>query len=373
VIQHSAANERIKRRYFGFLKAAKRQSDSTIDGAAEALHRFESFNRFRDFKAFHIEQAVAFKAHLAEQRGATSGQPLSKATLYATLTYLKRFFQWLAAEPGYRSRLKYSDAEYFNITEKEARVATARRDRPYPSVAQVLHAIRTMPASTIVERRDRAVIAFTLLTGARDGAIASFKVKHVDARNRRVFHDAREVNTKFSKSFPTFFFPVDPTLEKIVAEWVAELCDQRLYGPEDPLFPSTTVQVNGEGQFATNGLSREPWKTAAPIRVIFRKAFAAARLPYFNPHAFRNTLVELAQTRCRTPEEFKAWSQNLGHERVLTTFNSYGAVSTRRQGELIGALDGEAGTQSVEDLDEAIAVLNRIRVRRLKAVTTDEN
>lgn len=343
------------------MKSAKRQSESTVDGAAEAIYRFEAVNRFRDFKAFHIEQALAFKNHLAEQRGATSGQPLSKSTLYAMLTHLKRFFQWLAAEPGYRSLLKYTDAEYFNITEKEARVATARRERPHPSIAQVLHTIKVMPTSTIVERRDRALIAFTLLTGARDSAIASFKIKHTDVRNRRVFQDAREVNTKFSKSFPTYFFPVDPTLDTIVVDWVAELCERLLYGPDDPLFPSTKVHLNEEGQFATEGLSREPWKTATPIRVIFRKAFTAAGLPYFNPHAFRHTLVELAQTRCRTPEQFKAWSQNLGHEGVLTTFVSYGAVSTQRQGELIAALDGRPSAQSAEGLDEAIAVLTRVR------------
>jgi hypothetical protein len=31
----------------------------------------------------------------------------------------------------------------------------------------------------------------------------------------------------------------------------------------------------------------------------------------------------------------KAWSQNLGHADVLTTFTSYGAVPAHRQGELI--------------------------------------
>ena len=34
----------------------------------------------------------------------------------------------------------------------------------------------------------------------------------------------------------------------------------------------------------------------------------------------------------------KAWSQNLGHSDVLTTFTSYGSVPSNRQGELIRAL-----------------------------------
>jgi hypothetical protein len=57
------------------------------------LSRFETDTRFRDFKAFHFEQAIAFKKHLAEQHGKASGEKPSKATLHATLAHLKRFFQ----------------------------------------------------------------------------------------------------------------------------------------------------------------------------------------------------------------------------------------------------------------------------------------
>src|SRR5688500_9237203 len=46
-----------------------------------------------------------------------------------------------------------------------------------------------------------------------------------------------------------------------------------------------------------------------------------------NPHSFRKTLALLGGQQCKTPEEYKAWSQNLGHEHVLTTFCSYGDVS----------------------------------------------
>ena len=84
--KHSADNERIKRKYFAFLKEAKRHSEPTVDAAAKALNRFEVYTKHRDFKAFHFNQAVAFKKHLAEQKGQQSGEKLSKATLHATLT-----------------------------------------------------------------------------------------------------------------------------------------------------------------------------------------------------------------------------------------------------------------------------------------------
>jgi site-specific recombinase XerD len=113
--KHNSTNERIKRKYFAFLKEAKRHSEPTVDATAKALNRLEVYTKFRDFKAFHFEQAIAFKNYLAEQKGQQSGQKLSKATLHATLTQLKCFFQWLAQQLGYKSRIQYSDAEYFNL------------------------------------------------------------------------------------------------------------------------------------------------------------------------------------------------------------------------------------------------------------------
>ena len=80
------------------------------------------------------------------------------------------------------------------------------------------------------------------------------------------------------------------------------------------------------------------WSSAGPIRAIFKGAFAAAGLPYFNPHSFRKTLALLGGQICKSPEEYKAWSQNLGHENVLTTFSSYGDVARHRQAEIIRAL-----------------------------------
>ena len=139
--RHNPNNERIKRRYFVFLKEAKRHGEETVDAAAQALSRFEVATEHRDFRAFHFEQAVAFKRRLADEVSQKSGRKLSKATLHATLSHLKRFFQWLAGQPGFRSRLNYADADYFNLSEKDTRVATARRDKVFPTIEQVKHVI----------------------------------------------------------------------------------------------------------------------------------------------------------------------------------------------------------------------------------------
>ena len=96
---HNPSNERMKRQYFVYLKEAKRYCEATVDAVAKALSRFEADTRFRDFKGFHFEQAIAFKKRLADQQSMATGEKLSKATLHATLADLKRFFHgWRASQ-----------------------------------------------------------------------------------------------------------------------------------------------------------------------------------------------------------------------------------------------------------------------------------
>ncbi len=272
------------------------------------------------------------------QTNKQTGKPLSKATINSVSRYLKSFFQWLSQESGYKSRLNYSDMEYFNLSEKDTRIATAKRERPIPTVEQILHVIDNMPRHTVIDKRNRALIAFTLLSGARDSAIASMKLKHVDILQDRVIQDAREVNTKNSKTFTSDFFPVNDTIRHIVVEWVEYLRNELLYGNDDPLFPKTAMRQNQNQEFEAHDFVKECWSTANPIRAIFKEAFQNAGLDYFNPHSFRKTLVGLGERICQNPEEFKAWSQNLGHENVLTTYLSYGEVQPQRQTEIFKRL-----------------------------------
>lgn len=335
MIGHNAANERIKRQYFNYLAEAMGHSEQTIDGVAKAIARFEAYTRLKDFKSFHIEQAKGFKYYLADQSGARSGAPLSKATLYSTLTALKRFFHWLAGQPGFKSRIAYGDAEYFNLTTKETRIAKASRPERTPTLEQIHHVIMRMPSATDVERRNRSLMAFMILTGARDGAAASFKLRHIDVLEGKLDQDARQVRTKFSKSFVTTFFPVGDDIKAVVVDWVAFLRCEKLWGLDDPLFPATKIEVGDSFRFEPVGLDRKHWSGAGPIRAIFKDVFSAAGLPYFNPHSFRKTLALLGGQRCKSPEEYKAWSQNLGHEHMLTTFCSYGDLNAYRQTEIM--------------------------------------
>ena len=122
-------NERTKHRYLAFLSEAKRLSADTVDQVAAALADFEKSTGQNDFRLFRAEQAQSYKRRLSETSNPKTSRPLAKATIASRLAALKSFFQWLALQPGFKSRLNYSDAEYFNPSGSDARIAKAVREK----------------------------------------------------------------------------------------------------------------------------------------------------------------------------------------------------------------------------------------------------
>ena len=191
-----------------------------------------------------------------------------------------------------------------------------------------------MSARSEVQKRNRAMMALLLLNGTRVTALPSLKINYVRRDGLGIDQDVREVKTKFRKSFPTFYFPVGDDIKATFVDYVAFLRTDLGFHLDDPLFPRTRQGVRAH-PIEVLGPTREHWKTADIVRDVFRRAFAALGRPCYGPHSVCRTLALLAQETCTTPESFKAWSQNLGHEGVLTTFASYGTLPATKQAELL--------------------------------------
>ncbi len=108
----------------------------------------------------------------------------------------------------------------------------------------------------------------------------------------------------------------------------------QLFGPGDALFPKLKMSLK-KGSLAWEELSRETYGTTGTIREVIKTANTDAGLPPFGPHSLRKTRGILANDFCKTPEQFQAWSMNLGHESIATTLSAYCPVSPSRQAELI--------------------------------------
>ena len=200
--------------------------------------------------------------------------------MFSTLRNLREFFFWLADLPGFKSSYRLRRRGLFQSKrqgcgDRPSAPGEARPER-WTRFSIVL---RTMPANTALERRDRALIALAVLTGARIGALASFRHGHINLDQGYVEQDARTVRTKFSKTFRTYFLPVNDEALAVFTDWHEELRRDHLWGLADPLFPATEVGLGSDGGFARVGLSRRAWSTSAPVREIFKRAFESPIYP----------------------------------------------------------------------------------------------
>jgi integrase/recombinase XerD len=335
-------NEIIKRDFASFLKNSEGFSEESVASFEAALLLWEDFNFWRDFEGFDQKQAVAFRDWLKSKRKKGSEKTISLSYCYDNLRRLRRFFEWLSKQP--KSKINPTHIGFLNLSKKENRIATQTRDRKIPTFEEVVQTIESIAGKTEVERRDRALLSLTLLTGARISAIASLPLKSFD-RNRLTLEQnpAYGVKTKFSKKITTALFPLpDERPLKFFLDWFDYLQSERKFSPNDPIFPATRIEHGEENiNFYSPG-SVDPsfWSGSNPARKIFEKRFKNAGTPYYHPHTFRHLIVkEFVKTRL-TEEEKKAISQNLGHEDVGTTFGSYGYghIAEDRQVDLVRSI-----------------------------------
>lgn len=155
-------------------------------------------------------------------------------------------------------------------------------------------AFDAMPVSTEIERRNKALFACLMITGARDGALASLRLKHVDLVEGSIFQDARDVKTKGSKTFTTYFLPVDPVYLPHFEAWVRELREQKLMGHDEP--PKKSAAITSPSASAMN-MTEGP-ATASPPRWASRRS--RRLLSWFMPRPLP------AQPHARPVRSFRA-------------------------------------------------------------------
>lgn len=333
-------NERLKLEYQDYLRHAEGLDHKTIDKVMTAIRQFEASTNCKPFLRFNKDQAMAFKDWMDAARNSRTGKPLSKATIGSTLRVVREFFRWVAGQKGYKAAIGRNDWVYFKQARKDARAAQASAPRAVPSVAQVERAFDAMPSASSLQKRDRALVALLMLTGARVGAVASLRLKHVDLERQHVFQDAREVNTKAANTMNTTFFPMGKHYVEALADYITHLTQDLMFGPEDALFPKSDI-IRGPHGFQVAGLSRHPFASTGPLNEIIKGTFAAVQLPPYTPHSFRHMLALHGDKLCTTRERFKAWSQNMGHKNPLTTVSSYMPVSADAQRAIILGLGND--------------------------------
>ncbi|WP_288901638.1 site-specific integrase [uncultured Sneathiella sp.] len=357
--EYNPKNEMVKKQYEEALLHGKYRDPKTVKAVWSSINSFEAFTGYIDFKDVTTDHVKAFKMSLEHEKN-KSGELLSISTIRSTLGNLKEFFEWLAMHPQFIKKVDGRITQYFRLSDNANRASRASREKTPPTLAELEMTLKAMPYGTDIEKRDRAMFAFVIITCIRDDALVSLKRKDVDANKRTVWQDPRHVRTKRRKGIMTRFLgePM-PLAEKIVMDWLKFLVDVFEIKPNEPLFPKTLMRNNPETMaFEAQGLSREHYANAGQVRDIFKAAFTAVGLPYYNPHLIRNTIVKWA-LKNMSQFEFTALSQNIGHEHVMTTYNPYGKLSEDEQIEAIENIGSKNPELQNVSTDKLLAEVGR--------------
>tara|TARA_R110000787_G_scaffold73456_4_gene163700 strand:- start:5653 stop:6762 length:1110 start_codon:yes stop_codon:yes gene_type:complete len=357
--EYNPNNEIAKKQYEEALLHGKYRDPKTVKAVWNSINSFEAFTGHIDFKDVSTEHVKAFKESLEHEKN-SAGELLSLSTIRSTLGNLRELFEWLATHPKFIKKVDGRITQYFRLSNNANRAARASKEKTPPTLEELETTLKAMPSKTDIEKRDRAMFAFVILTCIRDDALVSLKRKDVDADRRIIWQDPRHVRTKRRKGILTKFLgkPL-PLAEEIVMDWLKHLDEVFDIKPNDPLFPKTLTRNNPETMaFEVQGLSREHYANSGQVRDIFRAAFKAVGLGYYNPHLFRNTIVKWA-LKNMSQFEFMALSQNIGHEHVMTTYNPYGKLSADEQIEAIEKIGAKMPELQDVSIDELVAEIVR--------------
>ena len=343
-IQYNPKNELIKSRFFEMLENAKERDPKTVDSYVKAIHEFEVYSKFIDFKKFSFKLAKGFKEHLSNKRNKHTGEAISKSYLQHYTSQVREFFEWLSRQKGYEKHIKDDDVQYFNISRNNRNKARATNYQESHTIEEIIATIRHMPATYPIEMRNKAMISLALLTTPRISALQTARVGSIkyfrDFDAWAFVQNPNWVNTKFSKHITAFFIGSVRDLYDNVLNFV-EFLKQQGFTDKCPLFPKIIPSFDKEG-LPCSILEKEFIQSQSTIRTVFKQAFNNNDLPYHKPHTFRHAMARKMMRSEGSLLLISSLTQNFGHEnRHDVMISCYGTSPDHERSGILKAFELE--------------------------------
>ncbi|MEY8119970.1 tyrosine-type recombinase/integrase [Falsihalocynthiibacter sp. BN13B15] len=325
-----------------WLQYAGRYDAKTVNAHLSAIRDFEAFLVGKEFSRLTISDASDYREHLKSQ--AQDGR-LSASTVRHRASHVKSFGNWLLSQKGC-SRLDRTLPNYFELPKKFKATVSTDEGEAVPSLEDATIMVESMPHGSRKERRDRAMLAIAFLGALRADTVTSLRIKHFLPETGEIVQDAGVSRTKNGKSLRIKFFPFPPIFLQTGVEWKNELTGLG-YLEDDALFPDQRHLAAPVRPF--NLASITVMKSIHAVSKSFKLAgdFIDMRL---SPHFAKYCVGQLSWMHCRTLEQQKAWSLNMGHDDLAVTQKYYSKIPALRISEIFDAF-GQADEASSEDAE----------------------
>lgn len=358
-------NEKIKKEYYKRL-AIKKQ-EKTIRQIAKSIEKFEEFTEYKDFKLFNFKIAEKYIKHLKEEE-------LSLNTINSYLRNLRNFLEWLSMQTGYKSKISLADVELLSLSHNELNSINKKIINDFPTFEQAKAIFESINPLNDVDKRDKALISFAVLTGMRAEALMTISIGAINVDKMEVFQSKQNnTKTKFGKDILSKIFNFDDEMQACFLEWYRYLKEIKLFSNTDPLFPKTKArQTEDNLSFIHDEIEPYFWQSNSSISNVFKERAKKASMPAFSPHKYRHLSIYLALQKCRNGLEIKVISQHFGHEDVRTALETYSNLSPMQLSETLEKINSNNPTKEIENsLSLAMKLISSIQNDKENTPTTN--
>ena len=329
------ANEEIKQDYRFYLKHQRdfKLNNDSIKDKMSKIDKYDEFFNYADFIEFDTNKGIEYYNHLL---GRFENGQLEMSTVLSYLNTIKEFLNWYFDNHKVKSK-KTLIASLVTLEPKDEHRRLAQRLEyvEYPSQDE-FEQIISFSEETILDKRDKAILTFLYISGARISAVATATIKSIDEKKMIFFQDPLEgIKTKRSKHIISILLKFDKKYYECIRSWINFLKVECGFRGIDPLFPVVKDVVK------KNFMNGE-----ADYRKMIAKRCRDVLLPEYHPHAFRHAHIYKALSYVRNGWQLRALSQNVGHESLMTILEKYAKMKPE---EYMRVLDDMVGDGDVNN------------------------
>lgn len=329
-------------------KLRQRFSEKTIKKIEQAIGHYLNSLEGKSFKKMNNDDFDKFMKYL--ETLTYKGKPISENTKINSISHIRRFLENLRECPGYRKSITrdFMDNWIISPGEKRSRKNRGKKNKPIPSKEDLRKIISLIVLMTIIGRRDRALLAYLFITGARISAAITMKLGLVDIEKKIVHQNYTSgVETKFGYDIETTIPNIYPELTAIFFDWVKELYELG-FTALDPLFPKgKPAKKEGYSEFTkSTDLSHEMLSMTSAERIV-KSCCRKAGFPEYHCHSFRDAHIYYAFKLARNGIEMKAISRNVGHLSLGTTDREYAGMTDEEVHDIMFNLKPTQGLNDI--------------------------
>ena len=345
-------NDRHYWKYFVYRKRCG-LSEKTIKKTQQAINHLKNFLEGKSLYELEPDDFNHFRSYLSDLT--YRGKRISSNTIVNTISQLKLFFEYLGAKPEFQEVIDQEFMATWNLSpsEKQTLKNIGKKIKKFPTLDQIKNVLSSITTRTAVNRRNRCLILFCFLTGARISAAVTMKIGLLDLEKRVVTQDPDQgVETKKRKLIITTIPKFNEEYYQILIEWIQELLNAG-FNDDDPLFPVAAIEKKEDMlEFEiSNGFIKE-FLSVSSAEANIKKLFINAGYGDYHAHSFRDSHIHYASEMARSPNDLKAISMNVGHENIGITLKYYSVLSSNDVHERINALTEDGFKSIPKELEE---------------------